>query len=83
MSALPARRYQTVCEVQKGPGAADDDEAPVYSLIFVFTHKRGALKGAPFLISWRKAAGLSPKPSPTFNVWRSERRAASLAPIRA
>ena len=28
-------------------------------------------------IAWRKAAGLSPKTSPTFNVWRSERRPAS------
>lgn len=25
-------------------------------------------------IAWRKAAGLSPRTSPTFNVWRSERR---------
>ena len=30
-------------------------------------------------IAWRKAAGLSPKTSPTFNVWRSERRPASPA----
>jgi AraC family transcriptional regulator len=30
-------------------------------------------------IAWRKAAGLHPKTSPTFNVWRSERRPASLA----
>lgn len=28
-------------------------------------------------ISWRKAAGLPPKTSPTFNVWRSERCPAS------
>jgi AraC family transcriptional regulator len=27
-------------------------------------------------IAWRKAAGLHPKTSPTFNVWRSEPRAA-------
>jgi len=30
-------------------------------------------------ITWRKAAGLSPATSPTFNVWRSERRPASPA----
>jgi AraC family transcriptional regulator len=30
-------------------------------------------------IAWRKAAGLHPKTSPTFNIWRSERRPASLA----
>ena len=30
-------------------------------------------------IAWRKAAGLHPRTSPTFNVWRSERRPASLA----
>ena len=30
-------------------------------------------------IAWRKAAGLSPKTNPTFNVWRSERRPASPA----
>lgn len=30
-------------------------------------------------IAWRKAAGLPPKTSPTFNVWRSERRPASPA----
>ena len=30
-------------------------------------------------IAWRKAAGLSPATSPTFNVWRSERRPASPA----
>ena len=30
-------------------------------------------------IAWRKAAGLHPKTNPTFNVWRSERRPASLA----
>jgi AraC family transcriptional regulator len=28
-------------------------------------------------IAWRKATGLSPKTSPTFNVWHSERRPAS------
>ena len=28
-------------------------------------------------IAWRKAAGLHPRNSPTFNVWRSERRPAS------
>lgn len=30
-------------------------------------------------IAWRTAAGLHPKTSPTFNVWRSERRPASAA----
>ena len=30
-------------------------------------------------IAWRKAAGLHPRTSPTFNVWRSERRPASPA----
>ncbi|MFD2262723.1 GyrI-like domain-containing protein [Lacibacterium aquatile] len=30
-------------------------------------------------IAWRKAAGLHPKTSPTFNVWRSERRPTSPA----
>lgn len=30
-------------------------------------------------IAWRKAAGLHPRRSPTFNVWRSERRPASPA----
>src|SRR5260370_21711521 len=30
-------------------------------------------------IAWRTAAGLHPKTSPTFNVWRSERRPASSA----
>ena len=30
-------------------------------------------------IAWRRAAGLHPKTSPTFNVWRSERRPASPA----
>lgn len=30
-------------------------------------------------IAWRKAAGLHPNTSPTFNVWRSERRPASAA----
>jgi AraC family transcriptional regulator len=30
-------------------------------------------------IAWRKAAGLHPKTSPTYNVWRSERRPASPA----
>lgn len=30
-------------------------------------------------IAWRKAAGLHPSTSPTFNVWRSERRPASPA----
>src|SRR6202158_6287908 len=30
-------------------------------------------------IAWRKPAGLHPKTSPTFNVWRSERRPASPA----
>src|SRR5258705_5289778 len=30
-------------------------------------------------IAWRMAAGLHPKTSPTFNVWRSERRPASSA----
>src|SRR4051812_5594697 len=30
-------------------------------------------------IAWRKAAGLHPKTSPTFNVWRSERRPGSPA----
>jgi AraC family transcriptional regulator len=30
-------------------------------------------------ITWRRAAGLHPKNSPTFNVWRSERRPASPA----
>lgn len=30
-------------------------------------------------IAWRKASGLPPKTSPTFNVWRSERRPASPA----
>ena len=30
-------------------------------------------------IAWRKASGLHPKTSPTFNVWRSERRPASPA----
>jgi AraC family transcriptional regulator len=30
-------------------------------------------------IAWRTAAGLHPRTNPTFNVWRSERRPASLA----
>jgi AraC family transcriptional regulator len=30
-------------------------------------------------IAWRRAAGLHPKTSPTFNVWRSERRPVSSA----
>ena len=30
-------------------------------------------------IAWRRAAGLHPRNSPTFNVWRSERRPASPA----
>jgi AraC family transcriptional regulator len=30
-------------------------------------------------IAWRRAAGLSPKTNPTFNVWRSERRPRSPA----
>ena len=30
-------------------------------------------------ITWRKAAGLHPRNSPTFNVWRSERRPVSPA----
>lgn len=30
-------------------------------------------------IAWRKAAGLHPRTSPTFNVWRSERRPAEPA----
>lgn len=30
-------------------------------------------------IAWRKAAGLSPRTNPTFNVWRSERRPADPA----
>src|SRR5262249_17642607 len=30
-------------------------------------------------IAWRKAAGMHPNTSPTFNVWRSERRPASPA----
>ena len=30
-------------------------------------------------IAWRKAAGLSPRTHPTFNVWRSERRPADPA----
>jgi AraC family transcriptional regulator len=30
-------------------------------------------------VAWRKAVGLHPKTSPTFNVWRSERRPASPA----
>lgn len=30
-------------------------------------------------IAWRRAANLHPRTSPTFNVWRSERRPASLA----
>jgi AraC family transcriptional regulator len=30
-------------------------------------------------IAWRRAAGLHPKTSPTFNVWRSERRPAAPA----
>lgn len=30
-------------------------------------------------IAWRKAAGLSPRNSPTFNIWRSERRPADPA----
>jgi AraC family transcriptional regulator len=30
-------------------------------------------------VAWRKAAGLSPRTNPTFNVWRSERRPANLA----
>ncbi|MEM9592350.1 MAG: AraC family transcriptional regulator [Pseudomonadota bacterium] len=33
-------------------------------------------------IAWRKAAGLHPKTSPTFNVWRSERHPASPADYR-
>ena len=33
----------------------------------------------PRFIAWRKAAGLHPKTSPTFNVWRSLRRPASPA----
>ena len=33
-------------------------------------------------IAWRKAAGLPPKTSPTFNVFRSERRPASPADYR-
>src|SRR6195952_1924557 len=33
-------------------------------------------------IAWRKAAGLHPRTSPTFNVWGSERRPASLADYR-
>lgn len=34
-------------------------------------------------IAWRKAAGLHPKTSPTFNVWRSERRPSSPAAYSA
>ena len=30
-------------------------------------------------IAWRKAAGLSPQTSPTFNIWHSERRPANPA----
>src|SRR6185312_17439634 len=41
--------------------------------------RRGLLVGANRGAAWRKAAGLSPKTSPTFNVWRSERRPASPA----
>lgn len=33
-------------------------------------------------IAWRKAAGLSPRTSPTFNVWHSERRPADAADYR-
>ncbi len=33
-------------------------------------------------IAWRKAAGLSPKTSPTFNIWYSERRPADPADYR-
>ena len=33
-------------------------------------------------IAWRKAAGLSPRTSPTFNVWHSERRPADPADYR-
>lgn len=33
-------------------------------------------------IAWRKAAGLSPKTSPTFNIWHSERRPADPADYR-
>lgn len=33
-------------------------------------------------IAWRKAAGLSPKTSPTFNIWHSERRPANSADYR-
>ena len=34
------------------------------------------------VITWRKAAGLSPRTSPTFNVWYSERRPADPADYR-
>lgn len=33
-------------------------------------------------IAWRKAAGLSPKTSPTFNIWHTERRPADPADYR-
>lgn len=33
-------------------------------------------------IAWRKAAGLSPQTSPTFNIWYSERRPANPADYR-
>lgn len=33
-------------------------------------------------IAWRKAAGLSPRTNPTFNIWRSERRPADPADYR-
>jgi len=33
-------------------------------------------------IAWRKAAGMSPKSNPTFNIWHTERRPAKLADYR-
>ena len=33
-------------------------------------------------IAWRKAAGLSPRTNPTFNIWHSERRPADPAEYR-
>jgi len=50
--------------------------------VAIFEHRGDpATVGATIqrFIAWRQAAGLSPQTSPTFNVWRSERRPASPA----
>jgi len=59
------------------------DTAPIRLAIFEHRGDPATLDATiQRFIAWRKAAGLSPKTNPTFNIWYSERRPADPADYR-